>query len=54
MPALASSARKMLYVIDEGLTADVIFPADWKQIAKDAYNGLPLCKRDVKGWENHQ
>jgi len=53
MPALVSSAGKIFYIMDEGLTADIILPADWKLIAKDAYNGITLWKRDIEHWENH-
>jgi len=53
MPALVSSAGKIFYIMDEGLTADIILPADWQLIAKDAYNGITLWKKDIQNWENH-
>lgn len=53
MPAMVSSAGKVFYIIDEGPTSDIILPADWKLIAKDAFNGVTLWKRDIQRWENH-
>lgn len=53
MPALVSSGGKIFYIIDEGPISDIILPADWKLIAKDAYNGMTLWKRDIRRWENH-
>ncbi|MBC8868826.1 MAG: PQQ-binding-like beta-propeller repeat protein [Planctomycetes bacterium] len=53
MPALVSSGGKIFYIIDEGPISDIILPADWKLIAKDAYNGVTLWKRDIQRWENH-
>ncbi len=53
MPALVSSAGKIFYIMDEGPREDIILPADWKLIAKDAYNGRTLWKRPIERWENH-
>jgi outer membrane protein assembly factor BamB len=53
MPALVSSGGKIFYIMDEGPTSDIILPADWNLIAKDAYNGVTLWKRDIDRWENH-
>jgi outer membrane protein assembly factor BamB len=53
MPALVSSGGKIFYIMDEGPTSDIILPADWKLIARDAYNGVTLWKRGIDHWENH-
>ncbi len=44
---------RIFYIADEGPTASVTLPSDWKLIARDAFNGVLLWKRDVGPWEGH-
>jgi outer membrane protein assembly factor BamB len=51
--ALVSSRGRIFYVIDEGPTASVAAPPQWRLVARDAFNGLLLWKRDLGPWEGH-
>jgi len=50
--AVTSGGR--LYVIrDEGSRSSIYLPPKWKLVARDAYNGTILWKRDVPQWFRH-
>ena len=51
--AMTSSNGRIFYILDEGLTSLVHHPAEWKLIARDAFNGKLLWKRDIPSWITH-
>ena len=51
--ALVSARGRIFYIIDEGPTAAVAAPPAWRLVARDAFNGLLLWKRDLGPWEGH-
>jgi len=51
--ALVSEGGKIFYIIDEGPTGAVVAPPEWRLVARDAFNGLLLWKRDLGPWEGH-
>jgi len=51
--AMTSSNGRIFYILDEGPTSLVHHPADWKLIARDAFNGKLLWKRDIGTWMTH-
>ncbi len=51
--AMTSSNGRIFYIIDEGPTSLVHHPAQWKLIARDAFNGKLLWKRDIDSWATH-
>jgi outer membrane protein assembly factor BamB len=53
MSALVSSGGRMFYVMDEGSRISIQLPPKWKLIARDAFNGSVLWKRDIENWQNH-
>jgi outer membrane protein assembly factor BamB len=53
MHAMVSSNGRIFYIMDEGLRNHIFLPADWKLIARDAFNGTILWKRDIKSWQTH-
>lgn len=53
MSALVSSNGRMFYIMDEGSRISVQLPSKWKLIARDAFNGTILWKRDIVDWQNH-
>jgi len=53
MHAMVSSNGRIFYIMDEGLRNHIFLPADWKLIARDAFNGTILWKRDIKNWQTH-
>lgn len=53
MSALVSTNGRMFYVMDEGSRVSIQLPPKWKLIARDAFNGSVLWKRDISDWQNH-
>ncbi len=53
MSALVSTAGRMFYVMDEGSRVSIQLPPKWKLIARDAFNGMVLWKRDIADWQSH-
>ena len=51
--AVVSSAGRVFYIFDEGSRASIQLPAKWKLIARDAFNGVVLWKRDIPLWYTH-
>jgi outer membrane protein assembly factor BamB len=52
MAAMVSAEGRLFYIWDEGPTGmpDARWPANWKLIARDAFNGIVLWKRPVPRW----
>jgi len=40
-------------IVDEGPTSSVAAPPVWRLVARDAFNGVLLWKRDLGPWEGH-
>ncbi len=53
MSALVSTNGRMFYIMDEGSRISIQLPSHWKLIARDAFNGTVLWKRDIANWQNH-
>jgi len=51
--ALVSARGRIFYIVDEGPTAAVVAPPQWRLVARDAFNGLLLWKREIGPWEGH-
>jgi len=51
--AMTSSNGRIFYILDEGPTSLMHHPAQWKLIARDAFNGKLLWKRDIDSWITH-
>jgi outer membrane protein assembly factor BamB len=51
--AMTSSNGRIFYILDEGPTSLVHHPAQWKLIARDAFNGKLLWKRNIDSWATH-
>ncbi|MBT3199486.1 MAG: PQQ-binding-like beta-propeller repeat protein [Phycisphaerales bacterium] len=49
-----SAAGRLFYVHDEGPIGmvDKRFPSKWSLVARDAFNGLQLWKRDIGSWSD--
>jgi outer membrane protein assembly factor BamB len=54
MTSLVSTGGRLFYIFDEGPTASVQLPPRWRLIARDAFNGVILWKRDIDQWNSHQ
>jgi len=53
MVAMTSSEGRVFYIHDEGPISVVHRPAQWRLIARDAFNGKLLWKRDIATWMTH-
>ncbi len=53
MSALVSTGGRMFYIFDEGSRVSILLPSKWKLIARDAFNGTILWKRDIPEWYTH-
>jgi len=54
MTSLVSTGGRLFYIFDEGPTASIQLPASWRLIARDAFNGTILWKRDIDSWNTTQ
>jgi len=50
LTALVAAETRLFYVFDEGSTASITLPSQWRLIARDAFNGVVLWKRDLPDW----
>jgi len=53
LSAMTSSGGRVFYIFDEGTTSIIHRPAHWKLVARDAFNGKLLWKRDIAEWMTH-
>ena len=53
MSAMTSSAGRLFYIFDEGHTSLVHRPPKWRLVARDAFNGVLLWKREIPTWVTH-
>ena len=53
MSAMTSSKGRLFYVMDEGSRVSIQLPPSWKLIARDAFNGVVLWKREIPKWHHH-
>ena len=53
MSALVSTNGRIFYIMDEGSRISIQMPPKWRLIARDAFNGTILWKRDISSWHDH-
>jgi len=53
LSAMVSAGGRLFYIMDEGSRVSIQLPADWKLIARDAFNGTVLWKQPLKNWHSH-
>ncbi len=51
--AVVSAQGRLFYIFDEAPRASILTPPQWKLIARDAFNGTILWKRDIDTWHPH-
>jgi outer membrane protein assembly factor BamB len=51
--AVVTSAGRIFYIFDDGPIQSVTYAPRWRLVARDAYNGVVLWKRDIRDWEGH-
>ena len=50
MSASVSSNGRIFYIMDEGPTSSIMLSSDWNLIARDAFNGTILWRKDINKW----
>jgi outer membrane protein assembly factor BamB len=50
LSALVSAGGRLFYILDEGSRASVQLPSKWRLVARDAFNGTVLWKREIDRW----
>ncbi|MGB2824482.1 MAG: PQQ-binding-like beta-propeller repeat protein, partial [Phycisphaerae bacterium] len=50
--AAVTAAGRLFYMVDEGPIASVKAPSKWMLVARDAFSGVLLWKKEVSPWEN--
>ncbi len=53
LSAMTSSNGRVFYIYDEGPVSIMHRPARWRLIARDAFNGRLLWKRNIPTWMTH-
>lgn len=48
--AMVSAGGRVFSILDEGLVASLAMPSRWRLVARDAFNGRTLWKRDLQQW----
>ncbi|MBL7220948.1 MAG: PQQ-binding-like beta-propeller repeat protein [Phycisphaerae bacterium] len=51
--AMVSAGGRMFYIMDEGSLTSIQLPPRWRLVARDAFNGVVLWKRDIALWHPH-
>jgi len=52
--SMVSAQGRVFYIFDEGPTASIQMPSQWRLIARDAFNGTILWKRKIDQWNTRQ
>jgi len=51
--AVVSAGGRVFYIFDEAPRASILTPPRWRLIARDAFNGVVLWKREMGPWHEH-
>ena len=51
--ALVSAKGRVFAIMDEAPNVSIRFMADWKLVARDAFNGTLLWKKEIPMWSDH-
>ncbi len=50
---MTSSHGRVFYILDEGPTSQIHRQPRWRLVARDAFNGVPLWRREIPTWVTH-
>jgi outer membrane protein assembly factor BamB len=50
---VVSAGGRLFSIEDEAPLASLMLPPEWRLVARDAFNGVPLWKRPIAGWESY-
>ena len=50
---VVSAQGRLFYIADEAPAASILFSPKWALVARDAFNGVVLWKREISSWHPH-
>ncbi|MHC4248389.1 MAG: class I SAM-dependent methyltransferase [Planctomycetota bacterium] len=53
MSSTVTTKGRVFFIVDEAPLASIRFLGNWKLVARDAFNGTLLWKRDIPQWNDH-
>ena len=53
LTAMVSAKGRAFYIFDEGPPASILLPPRWRLVARDAFSGVLLWKRNIDRWHPH-
>jgi len=53
LSAMVTSHGRVFYIFDDASSASILWPPKWRLIARDAFNGVVLWKKDIDEWNPH-
>jgi outer membrane protein assembly factor BamB len=51
--AMVTSGGRLFAIMDEGPAVSISLPPEWRLVARDAFNGILLWKKEIGPWEGH-
>ena len=52
--AVVTANGRLFAIVDTAPVASNLFPAEWRLVARDAWNGFPLWERSMADWMDHR
>ncbi len=53
MSAMVSAKGRLFYIVDTAPLISLWYPAEWKLVACDAFNGVKLWEKPIARWNDH-
>lgn len=53
LTAGVSAKGRLFYIMDEGSRISILLPSHWQLIARNAFNGVVLWKREIEKWNTN-
>ena len=53
MSAMVSAGGRLFYIVDDAPLISLWYPAEWKLVARDAFNGVKLWEKPIGLWNDH-
>jgi outer membrane protein assembly factor BamB len=52
MSAMVSANGRIFYIMDEGSRVSILLPSKWQLVARDAFNGAVLWRKEIPNWNS--
>jgi len=49
-----TAGGRLFYILDEATAANMSVPGKWRIVARDAFSGVELWKKEMKNWTTHR